>query len=104
MPLKEHIPPTLHNAFGTLFAAAITGALGAIYALFTHSWSVTFPLWLLVMCLVLFVSVFTWLILRYRRRVRQLTAERDQLAGKVEKREQPSRAFQYPRRSWVTGW
>lgn len=86
MPLKDHIPPTLHNTFGTLIAAAIMAGLGVLYAVFARNWSVTLPLWLIGVCLVVVVSAFTWLALRYRRRV-------PPVGSQPEKR-------QYPRANW----
>jgi hypothetical protein len=68
MPLKDHIPPTLHNTFGTLIAAAIMAGLGVLYAVFARSSSVTLPLWLIGVSLVVIVSAFMWLALRYGRR------------------------------------
>ncbi len=77
MALKDHIPPTLHNAVGSVIAAVLIAALSGIYALLTHSSSVTLPWWLMTLCLVVVAGAFTWLILWFRH--------------KLEKHEQPGR-------------
>ena len=100
MRFKDHIAPTLHNAFGGLIAAAVIAALGGLYALFTHHSSLTLPLWLVIVFLALVLGLLTWLILR----IRQLTAERDRLRGKVQKQGEAAARYRYPRTGWMSGF
>jgi len=101
---KDHIPPTLHNAAGTIIATVVIAVAGASYFWLRHMGSVAVPVWLLVLISVAILGVFTWVILRYRRRIRQLTAERDRLQGKVEKHQDASERYRYPRRGWMSGF
>jgi hypothetical protein len=104
MRLRDHIPPILHNAFGTLLAAAVTALVGLGYAVYTHSRWIAVPLWLLIGFAIVVVSGFTFTVLRYRRIVKQLTSERDRLQGKVQRQEEATERFRYPKRGWMSGF
>jgi Domain of unknown function (DUF3395) len=70
MSFKDHVPPTLHNAAGTIIASLVVAAAGASYLWLRGTGSVSIPVWLIVLELVATLGVFTWLTLRLRRYAR----------------------------------
>src|SRR5882762_2249975 len=67
MSFKEHVPPTLHNAVGTIIATVVVGAAGASYFWLRGIGSVSVPVWLLALVSIIALGVFTWLVVRLRR-------------------------------------
>jgi hypothetical protein len=72
MPLKEHLPPTLHNAAGTIIATVVLAAAGGLYFWLRGIGSISLPIWFLALVSVVILGAFAWLILRLRAYARAI--------------------------------
>ena len=72
MTFKAHIPPTLHNAVGTLLAAAVIAVAGCVTAWLTRRTSIALPIWLLIAVFLTFAGAFALVVLNCRRRISRL--------------------------------
>ena len=70
MPLKEHVPPTLHNAVGSIIATVVVAAACGLYFWLRGAGSISVPIWSIALVLVVIADAFTWLILRLRTCIR----------------------------------
>ncbi|HEV2208580.1 MAG TPA: hypothetical protein VG167_07375 [Verrucomicrobiae bacterium] len=77
MRLKDHIPPTLHNAVGGLITVAAVAALGCLAAWPTKIRLVTAPFWSIIVAGLVVVSGFVWTVVHYRRRMASLNRQLD---------------------------
>jgi hypothetical protein len=66
MSLKAHIPPTLHNAIGTIIATIIIAATGGSYLWLRDVDAIKIPVWALLAVCVCISGTFGWLLFRLR--------------------------------------
>jgi type III secretory pathway component EscV len=75
---KDHLPPTLHNAAGTIIATALLAVVAVLLAFIGSVRNFPIPLWAVIASLVIIAIP---LLLRVKKLHRELVATREKLAN-----------------------
>ena len=113
---KDHIPPTLHNAIGTLIAAAILSAIGLLFKP-ARDWVVfcallLIPLWIALVFIGIIVAIHIFVTKHLRAEVARIKEELAETKAHLNKAEAEKlerdladkrRAAQQPRQKIIVG-